>query len=99
MVSDNPMGPFTYSGVVMENPGALGGGNNHHFMCWFNDKLYMFYHARPVEDKMGIHLNYRSPMINEVTVSADGSIKTTPTMAGVSQLKTLDPELDYWSFT
>lgn len=40
---------------------------------------------------MGIHLNYRSPMINEVTVSADGSIKTTPTMAGVSQLKTLDP--------
>jgi arabinoxylan arabinofuranohydrolase len=92
MVSDSPMGPFTYAGVVMENPSALGGGgNNHHFMCTLNGKLYMFYHARSVEDKMGIHLNYRSPMVNEVTVSSDGSISVTPTMAGVSQLKTLNP--------
>ncbi|MCI7805152.1 MAG: endo-1,4-beta-xylanase [Oscillospiraceae bacterium] len=92
MVGDSPMGPFTYKGIVMENPGALGGGgNNHHFMCTLNNKLYMFYHARPVEDKMGIHLNYRSPMVNEVTVSADGTIKTKPTMEGVAQLKTLSP--------
>jgi arabinoxylan arabinofuranohydrolase len=92
MVSDNPMGPFTYSGVVMDNPAALGGGgNNHHFMCTLNGKLYMFYHARSVENDMGINLNYRSPMVNEVTISSDGSIKTTPTMAGVSQLKTLNP--------
>jgi arabinoxylan arabinofuranohydrolase len=92
MVSDSPMGPFTYSGVVMENPGALGGGgNNHHFMCTLNGKLYMFYHARSVEDKMGIHLNYRSPMVNEVTISSDGSLSVTPTMAGVSQLTTLNP--------
>ncbi len=92
MVSDSPMGPFTYSGIVMENPGALGGGgNNHHFMCTLNGKLYMFYHARSVEDKMGIHLNYRSPMVNEVNVSADGSIKVKPTMAGVPQTKTLNP--------
>ncbi|MDE6780559.1 MAG: family 43 glycosylhydrolase, partial [Ruminococcus sp.] len=92
MVSDSPMGPFTYSGIVMENPGALGGGgNNHHFMCTLNNKLYMFYHARCVEDKMGVHLNYRSPMVNEVNVSTDGSIKVKPTMAGVSQIKKLNP--------
>jgi arabinoxylan arabinofuranohydrolase len=92
MVSDSPMGPFTYSGIVLENPGALGGGgNNHHCMCTLNGKLYIFYHARSVEDKMGIHLNYRSPMVNEVTVSADGSISAKPTMAGVAQTVALNP--------
>ena len=93
MVSDNPMGPFTYTGEFFKNIGTFFGlyGNNHHSIIEFNGKMYLFYHARAVEAGMGITGNYRSPQVNEITMT-DGKFNSVEgTMTGVSQLKALDP--------
>lgn len=91
MTSDNPLGPFTYKGMMFPNPGDMGGGgNNHHSLVEFKGKYYMLYHSRIVEDRMGVNLNYRTPQIDEVTVNGlDISCKGT--LTGVSQLEKLDP--------
>ena len=91
MTSDNPLGPFTYKGMMFPNPGDMGGGgNNHHSLVEFKGKYYMLYHSRIVEDRKGVNLNYRSPQINEVSV--DGlNISCKGTLTGVAQLETLDP--------
>lgn len=48
MVSDNPMGPFTYAGEVFENPQKWFGvgGNNHHATFVYEGKSYFIYHAQ-----------------------------------------------------
>ena len=92
MTSDDPLGPFTYKGVVFPNPGDMGGGgNNHHSIVQFKNKYYMLYHTRIVEDRMGMeNLNYRTPQIDEISVSGlDLSCKGS--LKGVSQIEKLDP--------
>lgn len=93
MVSDNPMGPFTYGGEFFKNQGTFFGyyGNNHHSIVSFNNKLYLFYHNRSVEGAMGITGNYRSPQVNELTVSNGKLQAVTGTMTGIPQLKNLNP--------
>lgn len=95
MVSDNPMGPFTYQGEIFANPSSFfndGNGNNHHSLFEFNGKLYLAYHARALERKaVGSALGYRTTQIDEVTVT-DGKINAiTATMKGVAQLTTVNP--------
>ncbi len=91
MTSDNPLGPFTYKGMMFPNPGDMGGGgNNHHSLVEFKGKYYMLYHSRIVEDRKGVNKNYRTPQIDEVTVNGlDISCKGT--LKGVSQIEKLDP--------
>lgn len=91
MTSSDPLGPFTYKGMMFPNPGDMGGGgNNHHSLVEFRGKYYMLYHSRIVEDRQGVNKNYRSPQIDEATV--DGlDISCTGTLKGVSQLEALDP--------
>lgn len=50
MTSKDPMGPYTYQGDVMRNPGDFFGifGNNHHAMFTFKGKTYMVYHAQTI---------------------------------------------------
>lgn len=93
MVSDSPMGPYTYGGELFKNIGTFFGtyGNNHHSIVELNGKLYLFYHARAVETAMGITGNYRSPQVNELTMTNGKFNSVTGTMTGVSQLKALDP--------
>lgn len=93
MVSDNPMGPYTYGGELFRNQGNFFGlyGNNHHSIVELNGKLYLFYHARAVEAALGITGNYRSPQVNEITVSGTTLNSVTGTMEGVAQLKSLNP--------
>ena len=94
MTSDNPMGPYTYGGELFPNEGRFFGlyGNNHHSVAEFNGHWYLFYHNRPVEKDMGITGNYRSPQIDEIFFSDSGRVKQVKgTMAGVAQLKPLDP--------
>jgi arabinoxylan arabinofuranohydrolase len=100
MVSDNPMGPFTYQGQILNNPGAFfgAGGNNHHAMFEFNGQMYITYHAQTVQSALvaGGSLNtahgYRSTHIDKVTINADGSIAPiTGTYQGVAQQGVLDP--------
>lgn len=48
MVSDNPMGPFTYVKTILPNPASFFGvgGNNHHAVFEFNNQWYIVYHAQ-----------------------------------------------------
>ncbi len=93
MVSDSPMGPFTYGGEMFRNQGVFFGhyGNNHHSIVELNGQLYLFYHSRPVEAAMGISGNYRSPQVDKITMNGEKIGSVTGTMAGIAQLKTLDP--------
>ncbi len=93
MVSDNPMGPFTYGGELFKNQGNFFGlyGNNHHSIVELNGQLYLFYHARAVEAKMGIDGNYRSPQVDKITMNGEKFNSVIGTMEGIAQLKSLDP--------
>lgn len=94
MVSDGPMGPFTYGGELFVNQGRFFGlyGNNHHSIVTFKGEHYLVYHNRPVEKAMGITGNYRSPQLNVLPVNADGSLGPVKgTMKGVAQLENFTP--------
>lgn len=94
MVSDSPMGPFTFSGKILDNPGTLCGlwGNNHHAVFSFKDKLYIVYHSRYLEKQMGVEQDYRITFVNEVTTNEDGTIQPIKQdLKGPDQLCTLDP--------
>jgi len=94
MVSDSPMGPFTYGGELFVNQGRFFGlyGNNHHSIVTFNGVHYLVYHNRPVEKAMGITGNYRSPQIDVLPVSEDGKLGPVKgTMKGPAQLEVFDP--------
>ncbi|SFD50648.1 S-layer homology domain-containing protein [Paenibacillus catalpae] len=97
MVSDNPMGPFTYVGPILKNPGVFFGvgGNNHHAIFEFNDEWYITYHAQTVSKAMiGDGKGYRSTHINKVDFYENGHIKDIGAdMKGVSQLANLNPYL------
>ncbi len=94
MTSDSPMGPFTFQGSILKNPGQFFGcyGNNHHCMFEFNGKHYIAYHTQVLEKPMGISGGYRCTHIDEVTINEDGSIaKITGTKSGVKPITTLNP--------
>lgn len=93
MVSDSPMGPYTYGGELFRNQGVFFGyyGNNHHSIVELNGELYLFYHSRPVEAAMGISGNYRSPQVDKITMNGEKISSVTGTMTGIAQLKKLDP--------
>ncbi|MBQ2265685.1 MAG: endo-1,4-beta-xylanase [Oscillospiraceae bacterium] len=93
MVSDSPMGPFTYGGELFRNQGVFFGyyGNNHHSITELNGQLYLFYHSRPVAGSMGIDYNYRSPQVDKITMNGEKMGSVTGTMEGIAQLKKLSP--------
>ncbi|MFR9147118.1 MAG: carbohydrate binding domain-containing protein [Mediterraneibacter sp.] len=94
MVSDDPMGPYTYGGEILQNPSYYFnvGGNNHHALFEFNGTTYITYHAQTLGKALGIEKGYRSTHINEVEYYEDGSIKPIDAdMKGVSQLKAFSP--------
>ncbi|MGZ7441095.1 glycoside hydrolase family 43 protein [Paenibacillus sp. TH7-28] len=94
MVSDNPMGPFTYVKSILRNPYVFFGvgGNNHHTIFNFNNKWYITYHAQTVSKALlGDGMGYRSPHINELTYSGNEIVPVQGTMRGVSQIKHLNP--------
>ncbi len=95
MVSSNPMGPFTYTGHFLKNPGYFfgGGGNNHHTVFKFNNQWYVIYHAQTVSAKqLGSGKGYRSPHINKLEYDSNGLIKEVAAdMKGIAQLRSIDP--------
>ncbi len=94
MVSENPMGPFTYVGTILKNPGTFFGvgGNNHHAIFQYKDKWYITYHAQTLGKALGITRGYRSTHINEIFFGEDGSIEqVNADMEGISQLKDFNP--------
>ncbi len=93
MVSENPMGPFTYHETILKNPGSVFGlsGNNHHCVFQFRDRWYIAYHTRVLEQAMGVEKGYRCTHIDEFVMQEDGSIGTIhQTLKGREQLKYVD---------
>ena len=103
MVSDDPMGPFTYAGEVFENPQIWFGvgGNNHHATFVYEGKSYFIYHAQTLskaqEEAQGLASGtltkgYRSTHIDPIELNSDGTIRPiSGTYEGISQLKMVDP--------
>lgn len=94
MVSDSPMGPFTYIGPILKNPSTFFGvgGNNHHAIFQFGGKWYITYHAQTLGKALGVTKGYRSTHINEVEFYENGNIKNiVADMEGVAQINTLKP--------
>jgi hypothetical protein len=67
---DNPYGPFTYRGRIL-NP--VIGWTTHHSICEFKGKWYLFYHDCILSQGV-THL--RSVKMIEITYKADGTIQT-----------------------
>lgn len=69
-IGDNPMGPFTYQGVVL-NP--VLGWTNHHSIVEFNGKWYLFYHDTQLS---GGKTHLRNIKVTELKHRPDGTIET-----------------------
>lgn len=95
MTSKDPMGPFTFQGVILKNPGTYYGcyGNNHHCLFQFHDEWYIAYHTQMLEKLMGIKGGYRASSITKLTINEDGSIPTVPSVnrASLKQIGSLNP--------
>lgn len=69
-IGDNPYGPFTYAGKILE---PVVGWTSHHSICEFEKKWYLFYHDSSLS--RGItHL--RSIKMAEITYNENGLIQT-----------------------
>lgn len=66
---DNPYGPFTYQGVVL-NP--VDGWTNHHSIVEIKGKWYIFYHDVQISGKTYL----RNLKVTELKHNPDGSIQT-----------------------
>ncbi|WP_033923524.1 glycoside hydrolase family 43 protein [Sphingomonas sp. 37zxx] len=66
-IGDNPYGPFTYTGRIME---PVQGWTTHHSIVKFEDKWWLFYHDTQLSNKN--HL--RSVKMTEISFNPDGTI-------------------------
>lgn len=69
-IGDNPYGPFTYGGRILE---PVVGWTSHHSICQVDNKWYLFYHDSSLS-KGVTHL--RSVKMAEIEHQEDGHIKT-----------------------
>ena len=69
-IGDNPYGPFTYKGRVL-NP--VIGWTNHHSIAEYKGKWYLFYHDSSLSNGV-THL--RSVKMTEIKYNEDGTIQT-----------------------
>ncbi|WP_406683746.1 family 43 glycosylhydrolase [Seonamhaeicola sp. MEBiC1930] len=97
-MSDNPLGPFEYKGVILEK---MNSGTNHHSIVEYKGNWYMFYHNSDLyytnhpdkEEKFGWghpespHTYRRSICVDRLFYNEDGTIKQViPTKQGVEKL-------------
>lgn len=69
-IGDNPYGPFTYGGRILE---PVVGWTSHHSICEFEGKWYLFYHDSSLS-KGVTHL--RCVKVTELVHDENGKIKT-----------------------
>src|SRR5574344_1448553 len=110
--SKNIKGPYTYQGVVINNPSSINGkgGNNHHGFAQFKDKWYAVYHDRrlvmdPEHPAAGGQINglttgnHRSTSIDEVTWNGDKMNVVKFTESGPTQIADFNPYGVYKALT
>ena len=93
--SNNPLGPFKFAGVLMDE-WPNGCWTNHHSITEFNHQWYLFYHHNdlsPAFDKN------RSIQVDSLFFNPDGTIrKVQPTLRGVGLTDARRPiQLDRYS--
>lgn len=83
-MSDNPLGPFEYKGIIMkESP--TGCWTNHHSLVEYKGEWYLFYHHNDYSPHFDKN---RSARIDRVFFNEDGTIQeVVPTLRGVGPVK------------
>jgi len=77
---DNPMGPFKFQGIIMEESPS-GCWTNHHSIVEYNDQWYLFYHHNDYSPDFDKN---RSVRIDSLFFNPDGTIQQViPTLRGV----------------
>ena len=102
MTSSNPLGPFTYVGTCLNNPGDFFQtvGNNHHTIIEFKNKHYIFYHAEWLNKQAyGSALGYRTTHVDEMPVNGDKFGNAKGTLTGVQQVGDVDPYTENYFHT
>lgn len=94
-ISNNPMGPFKYAGVIMDES-PTGCWTNHHSLVEYNGQWYLFYHHNDYSPKFDKN---RSVRIDSLFFNPDGTIqKVIPTLRGVGLTKaTEEIQIDRYS--
>lgn len=79
-MSDNPMGPFEFKGIIMDES-PTGCWTNHHSIVEYDGQWYLFYHHNDFSPDMD---KRRSARIDTLAFNPDGTIKKViPTLRGV----------------
>lgn len=94
-MSDNPLGPFKYGGVIMDES-ASGCWTNHQSVIEFKNQWYLFYHNDDLSPNFDKN---RSVRADSLFFNADGTIrKVIPTLRGVGLTKaTKEIQIDRFS--
>jgi len=69
--SDNPLGPFKFTGVIMDES-PTGCWTNHHSIIQFKNQWYLFYHHNDYSPKFD---KARSIRADSLSFNKDGTIK------------------------
>lgn len=78
--ANNPLGPFKYGGVIMDES-ASGCWTNHQSVIEFKNQWYLFYHDDDLSPKFDKN---RSVRVDSLFFNEDGTIrKVIPTLRGV----------------
>ena len=86
-MSDNPLGPYEWKGVFMEES-PTGCWTNHHSFVEFNGEWYLFYHHNDFSPSFDKN---RSVRVDKVSFREDGTIvPVVPTWRGVGYFKASD---------
>jgi len=79
-IGDNPLGPFKFAGVIMDES-STGCWTNHHSLIEFKNQWYLFYHHNDYSPKFDKN---RSIRVDSLFFNGDGTIrKAKPTLRGV----------------
>ncbi|PZR28841.1 MAG: alpha-N-arabinofuranosidase [Citrobacter freundii] len=79
-ISNNPLGPFKVTGVIMDES-PTGCWTNHHSILNFKDQWYLFYHHNDYSPRFD---KARSIRADSLFFNDDGTIvKVTPTLRGI----------------
>jgi len=94
-MSDNPLGPFKYGGVIMDES-ASGCWTNHQSVIEFKNQWYLFYHNDDLSPNFDKN---RSVRADSLWFNTDGTIrKVIPTLHGVGLTKaTKEIQIDRFS--
>lgn len=94
-ISNNPLGPFKVTGVIMDES-PTGCWTNHHSFIEYNGQWYLFYHHNDYSPKFDKN---RSARVDSLFFNSDGTIiKVIPTLRGVGLTKaTQEIQVDRYS--